>query len=202
MKRLMSVFAGLAVIGLTFFGTPTPANAHANETSSYPEAGSTVEAGAIPVVIKFGEELLDLGEGQGNMVEIQAPDGTLVATTCWAIAKTGQDTSFSTTAQLATEGKYVVHWRVVSADGHPVEGLFDFKVKNTNGFTADPNIPSCGADSTAAESPMPISGLIDLPPDPADSKTALWIWFGASAIGALLVGLVIWLVVRRTRKSE
>ncbi|MEY4262754.1 MAG: hypothetical protein RLY88_462, partial [Actinomycetota bacterium] len=121
---------------------------------------------------------------------------------CWAIARTGQETSFSTTAQLATEGKYVVHWRVVSADGHPVEGLFDFKVKNTNGFTVDSNIPACGADSTSAESPMPISGLIDLPPDSADSKTPLWIWFGASAIGALLVGLVIWLVVRRTRKSE
>jgi methionine-rich copper-binding protein CopC len=202
MKRLMSVFAGLAVIGLTFFGTSTPANAHANETSSYPEAGTTVEAGAIPVVINFGEELMDLGEGQGNVVEIQAPDGTLVATPCWEIARTGQETSFSTTAQLAIEGKYVVHWRVVSADGHPVEGLFDFKIKNTSGFTVDPNIPACGADSTAAESPMPISAPINQPSESTNSDQAIFNWFGASAIGALLVGLVIWLVLRRTRKNE
>ena len=202
MKRLNGIFAGLALIGLTIFGTASPATAHANETSSSPAAGAIVEAGAIPVEINFGEALMNLGQDQGNVVEIQAPDGVLVPTPCWTTLGTGSTTELSTTAQLAVEGKYVVHWRVVSADGHPVEGLFDFKVKNTGGFVVDPNVAACGADVGPVESPMPISAPIASPYDSANSAVNDFNWIVVGDIGAAAIGLLTRLVLRRKRKSE
>lgn len=199
MKCLRSVFAGLALIGLTFFGSASPALAHANETSTSPAAGSTIEAGLIPIEISFGEKLMNLGADQGNVVQIQAPDGSLPSTSCWVPADTGSTTQLSATAQLAIPGKYVVTWRVVSADGHPVEGLFDFTVKNTAGFEVDPAIPACGADSSAVESPMPIRAPVD---DGATTVVTQWNWIGLGAIAAAVIGLIIWLVLRRTQRSE
>lgn len=199
MKRLQWVFAGLTLICLTFFGWASPALAHANETSTNPAAGSTVEAGAVPIEITFGEKLMNLGTDQGNVVQIQAPDGSLVSTSCWQPTDTGSSTQLSAIAQLADPGKYVVTWRVVSADGHPVEGLFDFTVKNSTGFEVDPTIPACGADSSAVESPMPISAPADELPA---TQVTQWNWIGLGAIAAGIAGLIIWLVLRRTQKSE
>ena len=92
----------------------------------------------------------------------------------------------------APGGEYTVIWRVVSSDGHPIEGKF--------GFTAK----SGGADgsSSQAAGPEPDSDLSEGPESSAPVTFPLGPLLGSVAVLLALAAIIMWAVRRRANKKR
>lgn len=107
-----------AVFGL---GLVTPASAHAELVRSTPANGARLEAPPPEVRLRFTESV-NLIEGGMRLV---GPGGATVTTA--APVSAGRTVTWPMPADLPP-GSYVVTWRVISSDGHPVSGAFSFGV--------------------------------------------------------------------------
>jgi copper transport protein len=124
--RLLAAPVGVAVLLVT---TAVPAGAHAQLESTDPVQGSVVLVAPTQVVLHFGEPVeIDFGS-----LRVLGPDGRRVDSggthhpdgDSHAVA-------ISLPAHLP-RGTYVVAWRVISADSHPVHGAFVFSVGTASG---------------------------------------------------------------------
>lgn len=192
MKRILSSLATLSLSVAAIIGVSSPALAHSDELKTSPEQGSTVEAGRIPITLTFGEELLTGDESISHEVVVANEAGELIPALC----ASAEGFDLSTAAAIDQPGKYTVTWRTVSADGHPVDGTFDFNVVNNTDYDAATDaVDACVyAMATSGETPM----LISENEGSADSLP------GALFIGAAFVGVlvVIWIATRRTLKAR
>ena len=135
--------------------------AHADLESTSPSAGETVEAGRITLALKFAEDLLT-GDSSGNVVSVQGPAGPDNAQWSDGCVDAVKGGLLMESIAPSRPGDYVVNWRAVSADGHPVEGSFEFTVVNTTGFESEPPA-TCEAslistlDDTSNEEILPVT---------------------------------------------
>lgn len=124
------------LLGLSVLFGANPASAHSDLQSTTPSSGETVEAGNITVALMFTENLLTTGE-KANVVSVQGPSGPENAQWADGCIDSVRGPLMSEAVSLSKPGDYVVNWRAVSADGHPIEGSFDFKVVNTTGYESE-----------------------------------------------------------------
>ncbi|TDC71479.1 copper resistance protein CopC [Actinomadura sp. GC306] len=91
-------------------------------------------------------------------------------------------------------GEYTVAWRVVSSDGHPIQGTYKFTVEGSPAESAAPS-------SAAAEPPAPEPTATNAASSEESGGSSGWLWIGliALVIGAA-AGAVAWF--RRSTPSE
>jgi methionine-rich copper-binding protein CopC len=155
------------------------ATAHDDVIDQIPAPGSQVEAGLVEIKLDFSNELLDLGSGAEILVT--GPDGSPATATCAAL----NGTLASAQTDLDQAGTYTVTWRVVSSDGHPIEGSYNFELLNASGYVASANIEPCLiATSSPAEE------------EPAN----YWLLFGS--LGLAAAGLFLYLRPRKPRSGN
>ena len=203
------VCAAVVAVGLSLT-IAGPANAHTELIGSSPSADSSV-SDVSEVSITAGEELLDIGKNaEGFVLSVRDENGLYYGDGCVTV---DGDTA-SMPVSLAAAGDYVVAYRVVSNDGHPVEGEYSFS------FTGDDaaeqsvgyaELPECGKAQTPVavddsdengdgetDQPMVISTAPPLiSPAPAGDFTP---WIGLAAIPVIVAA--IWLVVRARRNRK
>lgn len=175
MKRILSTAATLSLSLAALLGGASGAWAHSDELKTSPEQGSTVEAGRIPIILTFGEELLVGDESISHEVVVTNEAGDILPALC----ASAEGFELSTAAALDQPGAYTVTWRTVSADGHPVSGSFDFKLVNSTDYDAATDAVDACVTSSMAE-PM----VIAAPTDSADSTDTLG-WLVAGGLVAL-----------------
>lgn len=142
--RLASLAAALLVGAATIIGA-SPAFGHASQVGSSPAADDVLPASPSEVTVTFDSGLLDMGAA----LVVRGQDGTSIVTGEPVI----DDRSFSVAVDpSAPAGAYDVAYRVVSADGHTVEGSFTYTVEGT----PDAAEPSSVAASSA--SPATVAG--------------------------------------------
>jgi methionine-rich copper-binding protein CopC len=151
------------LIALTFLlMAPTfPVNAHSSLVSSNPAANATVVDFPMDVTLTFNEELLKVGQENPNKVEVFDEAGALLSG-----APLLSGASIAAPVGINGNGAYTVKYRVVSKDGHVVEGEYQFNVESP----------------IAVSSPMPISAPIE----PAEDGSNLLVRLAQLA---LLAGL-------------
>jgi copper transport protein len=162
--RLATVIAiALALL----LGTNTVALAHATLVRGEPVAGSRLGVSPRRVLLVFSEPLepglarLSLEDGAGHVIPLAASgDPHDVHAILGPIGR-------------LSAGSYRVNWRVVSADGHPVQGSFVFTVGAATAAAPPPPAP-VAADSATTWGPTVIGAPLIL--------AAL----RAAALGALL----------------
>jgi copper transport protein len=125
-KRTARLAAALtlgAVLGLSaVMVAGTPAYAHANLASTEPADGQTLAGSPTEVVLRFTDR-----------VEIPEP-GPRLYDSSGSVVATGKQVLDQSATELRVElpeladGTYVVTWRAVSGDGHPIRGAFTFNV--------------------------------------------------------------------------
>jgi methionine-rich copper-binding protein CopC len=103
-----------------------PASAHSKLVSSNPAANQVLTSSASNVILNFNEKIL--------VLENQAPNKIDLLRAKTGIAIKGKLVVKSAQVKLALNqkleaGKYQVKYRVVSEDGHPVQGSYYFTVK-------------------------------------------------------------------------
>lgn len=182
-KLYMAFFGGFVSLVLSLFTTfafINPAIAHAELIGSDPAAGSQLETAPTKVSLEFGEDLLVLdGSTESNQILVSGPEQNEVHS-----GSTAVEGSFASVELMPSlpDGRYLVAYRVVSIDGHPIEGSFNFDVGQVPVDSINEDAPS-SEDKPAGEV--------------GSSEIIAW------ALGAtLVIGIIlsVTIVSRRERK--
>ena len=119
-RRIASLGAAvLAAIGLTL-GAAAPALAHDELTGR--TFTSDTSGASDGVVLSFSNEIMSVG------TEIVVTDAAGASVTKDAPEIVGRDVTQALVTPLKTGENYRVIWRVVSSDGHPIQGEYFFAI--------------------------------------------------------------------------
>ena len=122
--KMKRVSIGLLALLLFSISNIYSSSAHSSMIEQFPKGNETISDMPLEVKLSFDEELLDLGSG--NSVIVRNPEGTEITSgpTVLLSSKISRKLTAST-----LPGKYSVSYRVVSADGHVVEGTYQFTLR-------------------------------------------------------------------------
>lgn len=198
-RVIVPVFLAGCVLAV---GVAAPAFGHASTVSLSPANESTTDS-VESVSFTANEELLDLGDGAGFVFAVTDADGHFYGDGCVTI----DNRTASMPVVLGEGGEYTVAYRVVSADGHPIEGSWSFTyapAANSPVGEAYFGLPVCG------ETPIPIAQPTTEPeptPTVIEDATATPGFDIIPIIGIATIPLVlggIWLLARTlgSRDSE
>jgi methionine-rich copper-binding protein CopC len=205
LPALLALFAAAALaLGLTVALatlTAAPASAHDRILSSDPADGAQLATPPTAITLTFNTEPLP--------VEPQV----VVSDSAGTVVTQGAPTIEGSTATLALDpavalggDTYTVAWRVVSSDGHPIEGTFTFTVaaQPEAPVSEEPTTEDATPEETAAEDAT--TDAAEESPAPQTTDAATDAEDGGSSVLPVLVGLgalvvaaavVVVLVVRR-----
>jgi len=121
LKRIAAVLA--VTLGVALFAAPGVASAHAILDSSDPAPSAVLATSPTQISLTFNEEI------ESKLGSIRLFDSRQREVKIDKTQRSAADnrTAFATVPQLG-KGVYIVVWRVVSADGHPVSGAFPFEI--------------------------------------------------------------------------
>src|SRR3954454_16608364 len=123
LRALLAVLLGVLLTGALVVGAAVPAEAHAALLSTTPANGEIVPTAPAEVTLTYGEAV---GTGLGA-IRVLASNGDR-ADTGQATVSDGDRVVHVPLRSGLADGSYIVVWRVVSADSHPVSGTFTFSV--------------------------------------------------------------------------
>jgi copper transport protein len=165
-RRVGVVAATTLVVLSAWAGT---ASAHAQLESTTPRAGSVLAHSPRQVVLRFGEPVeIDFGS-----IRVFSATGARVDDGGTHSASP-DDSAVAIGLPHLPDGAYVVAWRVISADSHPVHGAFIFSVGTSKGLPRASTL----AAALASESGSTVVGV-----------AFWWIRLGAFAGLLFLVGI-------------
>ena len=195
-KAVARALASIALAGALALGWQAPALAHDQLLSSNPKDGVALDSAPSEVVLNYS------GAIQTTFADVivTGPGGK-------NIAKGKPQVVGSTLTQPveseAPTGTYTVSWRVVSSDGHPIDGTFTYSIKlvvptptKSEAPTPTPTAETSASPSTPASTPAGTSDQSQ-----ADGGAPVWPWVvGALALIVVIVGGV--LIGRRGRQRD
>lgn len=185
---VVAAVAGLALVA-------APAQAHDRLVASSPSADQAVDVAPADLVLTFSDEPLDLG----HSVAVRDASGADLAVGQPVVS--GRDVSVALPEVPA--GAYTVVWRVVSGDGHPIEGTYPFTV--TTGVapspTAEPTTTEPSSDPTTTEPSAPPTSTdedVTPPTDPGSGGVPAWV---LALVAVAAAGGVVALLLTRRRQG-
>jgi len=122
MKKLTLAIISVSLI----FAGMQSANAHAQLTSSNPKKNEVIKTLPSLVWLEFDGDLLSFGDKQINKLTVTNSKKKRVDIGGPIVG--GARISTKLKASLPA-GKYLVTYRIVSEDGHPVQGTYSFTYK-------------------------------------------------------------------------
>lgn len=172
----------LALLSVGLLAPATPAAAHNVLVSSVPEDGARVDQSPDAIELEYNE---------------------VVSTEYAQVAVTGSDGNPWQQGDPRVEGgtvtqpvkplpddTYTVAWRVVSSDGHPIDGSYEFQV-GTGEPAPDGSDDSDGSAATGGSAADPTE----------EASGAPWLWPLVGVVGALVVVAAVLGGVVRARES-
>jgi copper transport protein len=135
-RRGRVVLAAIAVLALSAL-VPASAGAHAALLKTVPSPSGIVNGSPTQVSLTYSEAV----EPRFAIVSVTDKNGHRVTTGPPARSATNPDVLQVPLRKLAS-GWYLVYWRVISVDGHPVRGAFTFAVGPTPGPAPQFAVPS------------------------------------------------------------
>ena len=139
--------AGLAgIVAVAALVLPASAWAHAALLQTVPVASRTVNVVPTEVRLRFSEPV----EPRFAIVSVTDATGRQVTDGDPAAAP-GSPQTLVTPLASVPEGWYLVFWRVISADGHPVRGAFTFAVGPNPGPPPQFRVPSLSETATTTQ---------------------------------------------------
>jgi methionine-rich copper-binding protein CopC len=121
-KKLLVLCAAL------FIAMPTIAFAHGQMVQVSPAANSNVITAPTEVSIEFDGKLQIIGNANVNSIEVTDSQGQIIS----SLTAVVEGNKISTKLQVTDiTGLVSVRYRIVSEDGHPVEGDYSFTVGET-----------------------------------------------------------------------
>jgi methionine-rich copper-binding protein CopC len=104
-----------------------PANAHTSLELSTPSDGQSIQFMPAELSASFDEDLVEIKGEVVNTLELESADGAKYVLSSATIA--GPTVSANAGDGEYPAGDYLLKYRVVSADGHPVTGVISFSTQ-------------------------------------------------------------------------
>ncbi len=120
--RIRHLVVATMVVLLGTLGVAGAVSAHAELVTASPSAGSVLSTSPDKIVLTFDESI----ETVPQSLRLVGGDGTEVALT--NIGQSIGSQTMSADVPTLVDGTYVVSWRAISADSHPVNGAYTFSV--------------------------------------------------------------------------
>lgn len=182
---LTSVLLGMLAAASLTAGS---AMAHAGLVGSDPSEGGVITADTEQVSFTFNEDINpDLA-----VVTLTGPEG----------AQTDLEPPVVNGAEVMqpipelAAGAFTVAYRVVSADGHPVQGTLSVTAEGTAPETPAQEAPAQEAPAQEPSAQETTAAVVPEPTSPASTSDegfpAYGWWIGAAAAAAVVVGGVLW----------
>ena len=175
---------GLLALLVVLVAGAAPALAHSDLTSSDPADGAVLAEAPDSVSFTFNEKLL----AQGNAIILTEVD-TETRLELGSLDVEG-DTVRAAWPAASPAGRFRADYRVVSADGHPIDGAIRFTVE----AALAPPAPDPAADD-ASGSPSPTAEPIAEPATPAASPEPVAVEDRQAGVGVLTWVLVVGIVL-------
>jgi len=199
-RSLSAVLASLLLALAALFVLPAaPAFAHDELVSTDPPADAVLDA--LPGQITFTYSADILTEQGTAVVEVTDADGTSLAEGAPVVS----GTDVTQTLAGAASGPVTVTWRVVSSDGHPIDGTFSFTVNAaTPTPTATGSTPTATATPTETATTAPATATPDASATPSETVSTAsplpWILLIVALV--IVAGAIVWLFVARGRRGS
>lgn len=164
-----------------------PASAHAELITSTPVDGATLDVAPTEVDLTFSDDLmpetvavsvLPDGGSPAALAPLTIDGGTV--TVPWPVS--------------VTSGPVVIAYRVVSADGHPVEGSISLTIAG-EATTAPTTAPGASTSVVASE---PATTSTPTTPSPDGSRIPPLAWVSLGLAVGIAIGFAFYLRRRRT----
>jgi methionine-rich copper-binding protein CopC len=176
----MQRWVSAAVLGLLAIMVlpATPAAAHAKLTASNPQAGSMVSTTLPAITLTFSGPV----KAELTTIVVAGQDGANLS----AGSPTLADVTLTQPVNALPQGQITVTWRTVSADGHPINGTFDF----TNAApAATPSASSTPAAAAPATTPADTTSVATEPASENEGMSpVVWIVLAVLVVGAAAGG--------------
>ena len=182
------VLAAAGVLAYGVLGVAAPARAHDQLLSSTPGEEGHVDAAPTEVSMVYSDSLIEVGA----VVLVMDDDDK-----DWAegpVALEGPNATQALSPGMP-DGIYQVRWRVVSSDGHPIAGVYDFSVGTAELTTGSGTAAAAPAEDSldpAAAGPDTTDSAAGTPA----SSTVVVGFLGALA-GLAVFGGALWFRGRR-----
>lgn len=187
---LAALFAAL-LAALLALGAP--AQAHDTLLESDPADGATLESSPEAITLTFSADVLEVSP----LVRITDENGEQLAEITPSI---DGPVATATLEEPLPAGTSTVQWRVVSSDGHPIEGTFEVAVEQDAAAEETTEAPaeesSPAEESAPAETAAPAEEGEQATAEAAEeesgsSMTPLLIVLGVAVVGAVVAVLLI-----------
>ncbi len=181
---LAALFAAL-LAALLALGAP--AQAHDTLLESDPADGATLETSPEAITLTFSADILEVSP----LVRITDESGEQLAEITPSV---DGPVATATLEEPLPAGTSTVQWRVVSSDGHPIEGTFEVTVEQD--AAAEETTEAPAEESALAETTAPAEEGEQATAEAAEeesgsSMTPLLIVFGVVVVGAVVAVLLI-----------
>jgi methionine-rich copper-binding protein CopC len=180
-RVLLAFLLGSLAVGCA----ATSAAAHSELIGTTPAAGSAVGDSPTELALSFSDGVLPVG------VVVRATDAAGAVLTAEAPVVSGRQV-VQRLAPATVSGRVSVVWRIVSVDGHQLQGTFGFAVGG--GTAAAPPSAASSAPSPAAAQPAPAEAAS------TDDDGGPWLLAGLAVAALAALGAVAVPVVRRRRR--
>ena len=138
MKKIRALL--LLVLSIPLITTSAlPAHAHTSLEFSTPSDSQSIEFLPNELSASFDEDLIEIEGEVVNTLELESADGTNYALSSSKIA--GPTVSATVGDGEYPAGDYLLKYRVVSADGHPVTGEIRFSTQSLTTIGSAPTEP-------------------------------------------------------------
>lgn len=179
---MMRSILGAVLVGFLLVGGQLPqAVGHASLVSSSPDDGALLDSPPSEVVLTFSERPL---ESTVNVVVRESNSNEVITSS--AVETSGQKVRISWPADTPG-GNYVVAYRVVSADGHPIDGTIDFSYT-----TEDSSVTTQSASPTSSPTPTPVETITESPAAAEESASSS---STGVTVAIILIGLAVGVVI-------
>lgn len=194
LRRAMTIPTMIALAVFALLMSPTAAQAHDQLVQSDPAQDTSVSTVPDHVTLTFSGDITHVDNG--NKVVVTDSHGKTVSNGETTVE--GKDVTQKISSDAENE-TYKVAWRVVSQDGHPIEGVYNFTVgdggsgdqaKPSNEASSDSSGGSDSSDAASSDSETKDSGL------------PVWVSALIGAVIALGVLAVVALLIARVRAKK
>lgn len=191
-RPLTFVMASLVGAGAVLLA-PTSAQAHSELVGSTPAENATLQKAPTQVSLEFNEEV----QQQGGAITVTGPDGAR-----YDINNTFTASGTEATVDLrdiSEAGRFSVTYRIVSADGHVVQGEYPFRLQGgTNESPSPSTSASENSSPPATVTPSASPAAQEGDTDGDEGGSVIWV-LGLGAIGLALIAAMIAVFTRRGR---
>jgi copper transport protein len=144
-RRGRRFVAGLAAVAALTLALPAAASAHAYLVKTVPAASGVLNSPPKTVQLTYDEAV----EPRFAIVSVTDANGKQETTGPVTRSPANPDTLVAPLRPNLPQGWYLIYWRAISVDGHPVQGAFTYAVGPNPGPAPQFPVPSVGGSATS-----------------------------------------------------